>query len=163
MSWSSNLNQHKNADCFAAPGVESFITGHLHDWVSPIPGQHCAFLLIRETFIAHFLCARNCAKHRGYDDNRDVASAVHLLRARQCASCGLGPLEDSGRELCPCPLGSQPDGDPGNPHPGPAGFPLCLQSSGNVWVTHEEMETLETSTKTVSLALGLWPWAWGWD
>lgn len=39
-------------------------------------------------------------------------------------------------------------------HPGPGCFPLCLQSSGNVWVTHEEMETLATSTKTVSLALG---------
>lgn len=35
-----------------------------------------------------------------------------------------------------------------------ARFPLCLQSSGNVWVTHEEMETLATPTKTVSLALG---------
>ncbi|XP_045154115.1 liprin-alpha-4, partial [Echinops telfairi] len=27
---------------------------------------------------------------------------------------------------------------------------LCFQSSGNVWVTHEEMETLATSTKTDS-------------
>lgn len=45
-------------------------------------------------------------------------------------------------------------GDPGHPHTGPARVPLCLQSSGNVWVTHEEMETLATSTKTVS---GAWP------
>lgn len=33
--------------------------------------------------------------------------------------------------------------------------PLCpflFQSSGNVWVTHEEMENMATSTKTVRLA-----------
>lgn len=42
----------------------------------------------------------------------------------------------------------------GRAHPGPGCFLLCLQSSGNVWVTHEEMETLATSTKTVSLPLG---------
>uniref|UniRef100_A0A2K5P3Q5 PTPRF interacting protein alpha 4 n=1 Tax=Cercocebus atys TaxID=9531 RepID=A0A2K5P3Q5_CERAT len=40
----------------------------------------------------------------------------------------------------------------------PSAPPTSRTSSGNVWVTHEEMETLETSTKTVSLALGLWPW-----
>lgn len=42
----------------------------------------------------------------------------------------------------------------GRAYPGPGCFLLCLQSSGNVWVTHEEMETLATSTKTVSLPLG---------
>lgn len=31
------------------------------------------------------------------------------------------------------------------------------QSSGNVWVTHEEMETLAAPARTVSLALGLGP------
>lgn len=29
---------------------------------------------------------------------------------------------------------------------------FSLQSSGNVWVTHEEMENMATSTKTVRLA-----------
>ena len=56
-----------------------------------------------------------------------------------------------------CPWGSQPDGDPREPHTGPPRFLLCLQSSGNVWVTHEEMETLAKSTKTVSLALSPGP------
>lgn len=42
----------------------------------------------------------------------------------------------------------------GGAHQGPGCVPVCLQSSGNVWVTHEEMETLATSTKTVSLPLG---------
>lgn len=59
-----------------------------------------------------------------------------------------------GRQLCPCPGDSQPDREPRHPNTGPARFLLCLQSSGNVWVTHEEMETLATSTKTVSQALG---------
>ncbi|KAF5915745.1 hypothetical protein HPG69_011558 [Diceros bicornis minor] len=37
----------------------------------------------------------------------------------------------------------------------PSAPPTSRTSSGNVWVTHEEMETLATSTKPVSLALGL--------
>ncbi|ELR56478.1 Liprin-alpha-4, partial [Bos mutus] len=36
----------------------------------------------------------------------------------------------------------------------PSAPPTSRTSSGNVWVTHEEMETLATSTKTVSQALG---------
>lgn len=58
-------------------------------------------------------------------------------------------------KLCACPWGSEPDGDPRGPYAGPAMLPLCLQSSGNVWVTHEEMETLATSAETVSVALCL--------
>lgn len=39
----------------------------------------------------------------------------------------------------------------------PSAPPTSRTSSGNVWVTHEEMETLAKSTKTVSLALSPGP------
>lgn len=83
-----------------------------------------------------------------------MAPGGTIAQSWAAQNSGLGLREDSTSTVLV--LGTpEPDEGPGDPHAGRATFSLCLQSSGNVWVTHEEMETLATSTETVSLALRL--------
>lgn len=112
-----------------------------------IPDSHHLFIFIQKTFAEYFYVPDT------------VLSSVDMVIKESCSepdcrilgwACG----RTWGRQFCPCPWGSQPNGEPRHPYTGTARFLLCLQSSGNVWVTHEEMETLATSTKTVSQALG---------